>query len=129
MRVCIPCLNFWLLRCDEQVGNRALLAENGVTVPTEAELFLVDLELNAKIGVLVAYDDSFIGVLGIADPLKREAMVVVRGLQKMGVCPVMVTGDNSRTAHAVAKEVCFLALLIHWISRRFYSLTCCIFHF
>ncbi|KAG6527537.1 cation-transporting ATPase HMA5-like [Zingiber officinale] len=87
------------------VGNRALLAENGVTVPTEAENFLVDLELNAKTGVLVAYDDSFIGVLGIADPLKREAMVVIRGLQKMGICPVMVTGDNSRTAHAVAKEV------------------------
>ena len=52
------------------------------------------------------YDDILIGVLGIADPLKREAAVVIEGLQKMGVIPVMVTGDNWRTARAVAKEVC-----------------------
>ncbi|XP_010941679.1 cation-transporting ATPase HMA5 isoform X1 [Elaeis guineensis] len=87
------------------VGNRSLLAENGVIVPTEAENFLVDLEGNAKTGILVAYDGTFIGVLGIADPLKREAAVVVEGLKKTGVCPVMVTGDNWRTAQAVAKEV------------------------
>ncbi|WOL16489.1 copper-transporting ATPase RAN1 [Canna indica] len=87
------------------VGNRALLAENGVTIPAEAEIFLIDLELNAKTGILVAYDGNFIGLLGIADPLKREAAVVIEGLKKMGICPVMVTGDNSRTAQAVAKEV------------------------
>ncbi|CAD5172297.1 unnamed protein product [Musa acuminata subsp. malaccensis] len=87
------------------VGNRALLAENGVTVPMEAENFLIDLEVNAKTGILVAYDGSFIGLLGIADPLKREAAVVVEGIKKMGVHPVMVTGDNWRTAQAVAKEV------------------------
>ncbi|RRT56686.1 hypothetical protein B296_00017767 [Ensete ventricosum] len=90
------------------VGNRALLAENGVTVPTEAENFLRDLEVNAKTGILVAYDGSFIGLLGIADPLKREAAVVVEGIKKLGVHPVMVTGDNWRTAQAVAKEVGFL---------------------
>ncbi|RVX02783.1 Copper-transporting ATPase RAN1 [Vitis vinifera] len=39
------------------------------------------------------------------NPLKREAAVVVEGLLKMGVIPVMVTGDNWRTARAVAKEV------------------------
>ncbi|GFZ06056.1 copper-exporting ATPase [Actinidia rufa] len=39
------------------------------------------------------------------DPLKREAAVVVEGLTKMGVKPVMVTGDNWRTARAVAREV------------------------
>ncbi|XP_008798210.2 cation-transporting ATPase HMA5-like isoform X1 [Phoenix dactylifera] len=87
------------------VGNRSLLVENGVVVPTEAENFLVDLEVNAKTGILVAYDGTFIGVLGVADPLKREAAVVVEGLKKMGVCSVMVTGDNWRTAQAVAKEV------------------------
>ncbi|CAI0392639.1 unnamed protein product, partial [Linum tenue] len=54
---------------------------------------------------VLAFDDKLIGVLGVADPLKREAAVVVEGLQKMGVEPVMVTGDNWRTARAVAKEV------------------------
>ncbi|KAM3193853.1 hypothetical protein ACQJBY_070472 [Aegilops geniculata] len=87
------------------IGNRALMNENGVSVPPEAESFLVDLELNAKTGILVAYDSSFVGLMGIADPLKREAAVVVEGLKKMGIHPVMLTGDNWRTAQAVAKEV------------------------
>ncbi|XP_051198349.1 cation-transporting ATPase HMA5 [Lolium perenne] len=87
------------------IGNRTLMNENGVSIPPEAESFLVDLELNAKTGILVAYDGSFMGLMGIADPLKREAAVVVEGLKKMGIHPVMLTGDNWRTAQAVAKEV------------------------
>ncbi|KAK9156228.1 hypothetical protein Sjap_003708 [Stephania japonica] len=87
------------------VGNRKLLIENGIEIPSEAENFLVELEENAKTGVLVANDDVVVGILGVADPLKREAAVVVEGLGKMGVIPVMVTGDNWRTAQAVAKEV------------------------
>ncbi|XP_074337975.1 copper-transporting ATPase RAN1-like isoform X2 [Apium graveolens] len=87
------------------VGNRSLLTESGVIIPTDAEEFVVELEESAKTGILVAYGSVFIGVLGVADPLKREAAVVVEGLLKMGVRPVMVTGDNWRTAQAVAKEV------------------------
>nr|CAB3468670.1 unnamed protein product [Digitaria exilis] len=87
------------------VGNRTLISENGVTVPPEAESFLVDLESNAKTGILLAYDGDFVGLMGITDPLKREAAVVVEGLKKLGVHPVMLTGDNWRTAQAVAKEV------------------------
>ncbi|KAK7399816.1 hypothetical protein VNO78_11009 [Psophocarpus tetragonolobus] len=87
------------------VGNRKLLEENGINISREVENFVVELEESAKTGILVAYDDILIGVLGIADPLKREASVVIQGLQKMGVVPVMVTGDNWRTARAVAKEV------------------------
>ncbi|KAL0912279.1 hypothetical protein M5K25_018241 [Dendrobium thyrsiflorum] len=87
------------------VGNRNLLTENGLPVPLEAENFLVELESNGKTGVLVAYDGIFTGALGVADPLKREASVVVEGLKKMGVKPVIVTGDNWRTARAVANEV------------------------
>ncbi|KAM3240704.1 hypothetical protein ACQJBY_054001 [Aegilops geniculata] len=87
------------------VGNRALISENGVNIPEEAESFLVDMELNAKTGILVAYDGDFIGLMGVTDPLKREAAVVIEGLKKMGIYPVMVTGDNWRTALAVAKEI------------------------
>ncbi|VAI56378.1 unnamed protein product [Triticum turgidum subsp. durum] len=87
------------------VGNRALISENGVNIPEEAESFLVDMELSAKTGILVAYDGDFIGLMGVTDPLKREAAVVIQGLKKMGIYPVMVTGDNWRTALAVAKEI------------------------
>ncbi|KAL3833810.1 hypothetical protein ACJIZ3_008546 [Penstemon smallii] len=87
------------------VGNRKLMTENKITIPSHVENFVVELEESAKTGILVAYDNDIIGVLGVADPLKREAAVVVEGLMKMGVNPVMVTGDNWRTAKAVAKEV------------------------
>ncbi|CAN1810114.1 Copper-transporting ATPase RAN1, partial [Linum perenne] len=87
------------------VGNRKLMIENGIEILTHVEDFLVELEDSAKTGILVAFDDDLIGVIGVADPLKREAAVVIEGLQKMGVEPIMVTGDNWRTARAVAKEV------------------------
>ncbi|KAF5442115.1 hypothetical protein F2P56_036936 [Juglans regia] len=87
------------------VGNRKLITESGMAIPTDVENFVVELEESARTGILVAYDNSLIGVLGVADPLKREAAVVVEGLGKMGVRTVMVTGDNWRTARAVAKEV------------------------
>ncbi|TYH37618.1 hypothetical protein ES332_D12G052700v1 [Gossypium tomentosum] len=87
------------------VGNRKLLTESGVSISAHVEQFVVDLEERARTGILAAYDGNVIGVLGVADPLKREAAVVVEGLQKMGVRPVMVTGDNWRTAQAVAREV------------------------
>ncbi|GAB2281278.1 serine/threonine protein kinase Ran1 [Dionaea muscipula] len=87
------------------VGNRRLLTESGVTIPTHVENYVVELEETAKTGILVASDDVLIGVLGVADPLKREAALVVEGLEKMGIRSVMVTGDNWRTAKAVAKEV------------------------
>ncbi|XP_062095936.1 copper-transporting ATPase RAN1 isoform X2 [Humulus lupulus] len=87
------------------VGNRKLMTERGIHIPEDVEKFVVDLEENAKTGILVAYDSNLIGVLGVADPLKREAAVVIEGLIKMGVRPIMVTGDNWRTAQAVAREV------------------------
>lgn len=82
------------------------MIECGIDIPTHVENYVVELEESAKTGILVAFNGKLIGVLGVADPLKREAAVVVEGLGKMGVRPVMVTGDNWRTARAVAKEVC-----------------------
>lgn len=90
------------------MGNRKLLNESGIIIPDHVESFVVELEESARTGILVVYDDNLIGVMGIADPVKREAAVVVEGLLKMGVRPVMVTGDNWRTAHAVAREVCVI---------------------
>lgn len=87
------------------VGNRKLMSENSITIPDHVEKFVEELEESAKTGVIVAYSGQLAGVVGVADPLKREANVVVEGLLRMGVRPIMVTGDNWRTARAVAKEV------------------------
>ncbi|KAL9282360.1 Copper-transporting ATPase RAN1 [Arabidopsis thaliana] len=87
------------------VGNRKLMSENAINIPDHVEKFVEDLEESGKTGVIVAYNGKLVGVMGIADPLKREAALVVEGLLRMGVRPIMVTGDNWRTARAVAKEV------------------------
>lgn len=103
------------------------MTENCVTIPPEAEIFLIDLESNAKTGILVAYDGDFVGLMGITDPLKREAAVVVEGLKKLGVHPVMLTGDNWRTAQAVAKEVRLVLVSFFFLSfafNSFISFTC-----
>lgn len=89
------------------------MTENQVTISSDVENFIVGLEESAETGILVAYDNELIGVLGVADPLKREAAVVIEGLVKMGVNPVMVTGDNWRTALAVAKEVLSCSFFFH----------------
>ena len=81
------------------------MSENSITIPDHVEKFVEELEESAKTGVIVAYSGQLVGVMGVADPLKREAAVVVEGLLRMGVRPIMVTGDNWRTARAVAKEV------------------------
>ncbi|KAI5398172.1 serine/threonine protein kinase Ran1, variant 2, partial [Lathyrus oleraceus] len=73
---------------SDQVGNRKLLVESGINISTEVESFVVELEESAKTGILVACDGILIGVLGVADSLKREASVVIEGLKKMGITPV-----------------------------------------
>ncbi|RLM55496.1 putative ATP dependent copper transporter [Panicum miliaceum] len=87
------------------VGNRTLITENGVTIPPEAESFLVDLESNAKTGILVAYDGDFVGLMGITDPLKREAAVVVEGLKKLGVHPVGIEDVRAEVMPAGKADV------------------------
>eukprot|EP00250_Pteridium_aquilinum_P013664 c21491_g1_i1 orf=568-3597(-) len=98
------------LRCivDNQnllVGNRKLLEDAGVEISLEVEAYLSGIGQNARSEVLVAVDGILQGVFGIADPLKLEAAVVVEALKRMGISSIMVTGDNWRTARAIAKEV------------------------
>eukprot|EP00897_Mesotaenium_endlicherianum_P009897 jgi/Mesen1/8936/ME000552S08448 len=87
------------------VGNRKLMEDNAVEIPKHVEAYLEHAEERARTGVIAAVDGQLAGVVVISDPLKAEAAVVVEGLQAMGIRCVMLTGDNRRTAKAVAKEV------------------------
>ena len=87
------------------------MSENSITIPDHVDKFVGELEESARTGVIVAYNSELVGVMGIADPLKREAPMVVELLRRMGVRSIMVTGDNWRTARAVAKEVRIISFL------------------
>jgi heavy metal translocating P-type ATPase len=63
------------------------------------------LEAEGKTVVGVAVDGELLGIIGVADTLKEDAAAAVRLLMEAGLEPVMITGDNRRTAEAVAREV------------------------
>ena len=90
------------------------MSENSITIPDHVDKFVGELEEGAMTGVIIAYSGELVGVMGIADPLKREAPMVVELLRRMGVRSIMVTGDNWRTARAVAKEVRIISFLCVW---------------
>jgi len=88
------------------IGNRAWLVDNDIDdLPEEMESFAAELEEEGQTCVMVAIDNKVAGCLGIADTLKPEASAVVARLKKMGIGVWMVTGDNRRTAEAIAKSV------------------------
>ena len=86
------------------VGNRALLQENAVAIPADAEARIAGFEKDGKTAVLVAAGGQFAGMIAIADTLKESSKTAVSQLNDMGIAVVMVTGDNRRTADAVARQ-------------------------
>jgi P-type Cu+ transporter len=86
-------------------GNRALMQDKAVQVDILTESKISLLEQEGKTAVLVAVGGKMTGVIGIADTLKESASRVVSSLDRMEVKVVMITGDNRRTADAIAKQV------------------------
>ena len=87
------------------VGRRKLMAEAGVVVPERFEDTTTELETAGRTAVLVGWDGEVRGVVAVADTLRDEAREVVARLHELGLQAAMITGDNSRTAQAIADEV------------------------
>jgi Cu+-exporting ATPase len=86
------------------VGNRKLLGDEGVDL-SPAAATMERLEREGKTAMLVAIDGDLAGVLATADTVRESAKTTVGTLQERGFEVVLLTGDNERTARAVAKEV------------------------
>lgn len=85
------------------VGNAALMASLGIDVsPLDAAA--CRLTEDAKSLVYVATDGALAGLVGIADPVRPTSRAAIARLRAMGLDVVMLTGDNVRTAQAVARE-------------------------
>ncbi|WP_336326775.1 heavy metal translocating P-type ATPase [Halovenus sp. HT40] len=89
---------------DVLVGNRKLLRDEGVD-PDPASETLEQLEREGKTAILVAVDGELGGVVAMADRVRESAKSTVTALQEKGISVMMLTGDNERTAHAVAEEL------------------------
>lgn len=87
-----------------RVGSPRWLAELGID-STELQQKIDALEAEGKTLMLVAGDKQLLGVLALADVLKPEARQAVQALRQIGLEPVMLTGDNARTAAAIAEKI------------------------
>ncbi|QLE46273.1 copper-translocating P-type ATPase (plasmid) [Nostoc sp. C052] len=87
-----------------QIGTQRWMEELNIDTRTLQER-KTSLEAAGKTAILIAVDGQIQGLMGIADALKPSSVAVVRTLQKLGLEVVMLTGDNRKTAEAIASEV------------------------
>ena len=86
------------------LGNRKLMEINSINI-TSLEEKMKTLEQEGKTAMLVAVNGKAAGLVAVADTLMEHSAEAVKTLQKMGLEVVMLTGDNERTAKAIASQV------------------------
>ena len=88
------------------VGNRKLLASQGIAVQPQEAAYLEQEERLARTTVLLSDGRQVLGVLSIADTVRAEARQLIVDLKKIGIRKViMLTGDNAWTAKAIADQL------------------------
>jgi len=86
------------------IGNRKLFSEKGIAIKGIEET-LVKLENEGKTAMLVSINRKTAGIIAVADTVKESSKKAIRLLQEMGKETIMITGDNERTARAIANQV------------------------
>ncbi len=87
------------------VGRRQVLTEPGSLMPAELEQAMAAAEADGRSAVVVGWDGHARGVLVIADAVKATSAEAVGQLRRLGLTPILLTGDHSTVARAVAAEV------------------------
>jgi len=88
-----------------QVGRPTLMAEWGLAIPDRLDAARRNAEQRGETAVVAAWDGAVRGVFVIADTLKPTSPAAIEALRRLGLRPVLLTGDNDTTARAVAAEV------------------------
>ncbi len=83
-------------------GNAQLMSEMGVDVP---EALRAELAREGKTPLFFCRGNRFMGTIAVADAVKPTSKATIAALGRLGVSAVMLTGDNSLTAQAIAREV------------------------
>lgn len=99
------------------VGTGALLRDAGIsTAPVRSRCD--ELEAQGKTVLMVACGDSLLGLIALADTLKPTAAAAVSQLHQMGLRTYLLTGDNRRTAEAIASELGIVEVLAEVLPRH-----------
>jgi len=85
------------------LGTKALLAKNNI--PLIDQHNIEQLESEGKTVMMLATDTEMIGTVAVADTVKPSSLEAIKRLKAMGIQVYMMTGDNQRTAQAIAHQV------------------------
>jgi Cu+-exporting ATPase len=88
-----------------RIGTRSYVEAGGATVPQELADRVDALEAAAKTVMFVAREETLLGAIAVADPVKAGSTESLAQLRRMGFETVMITGDNEQTARAIAARV------------------------
>ncbi|HOA81357.1 MAG TPA: heavy metal translocating P-type ATPase, partial [Defluviitaleaceae bacterium] len=89
---------------DLVLGNKKLMLKRKIDI-NEAEEIADQLALEGKTPMYISDNNSLLGIIAVADVLKKNSITAIKKLHDMGIEVVMLTGDNKRTAQAIAKQV------------------------
>lgn len=89
---------------DVLIGNRKLLLKKGVSID-RIENKIMALEKDGKTSMILSIDGKAAGIIAVADTLKEFSIKTIKQLQKMGLEVIILTGDNKRTADAIARKI------------------------
>lgn len=89
---------------DVLIGNRKLMNEGSIDL-TRMEDEISSLEEQGKTAMIVSVDGKLAGIIAVADQIKNTSLTAIKELQDMGLQVYMITGDNERTAKAIASQV------------------------
>ncbi|HET6588740.1 MAG TPA: heavy metal translocating P-type ATPase [Candidatus Nitrosocosmicus sp.] len=87
------------------IGNRKMMHENNIPIDVSIDSRLSQLEYEGKTAVIVSINNRLSGIIGIADTIKEGAKEVIEKLKSQSIEPIMLTGDNERTAKTVASKI------------------------
>ncbi|HEX8628307.1 MAG TPA: heavy metal translocating P-type ATPase, partial [Catenuloplanes sp.] len=90
---------------DVVVGRAQLLRDTGLEVPAEVERTAENAEAAGRTAIMIGWDGQARGVLAVADVVKPTSQQAVAALRRLGLTPVLLTGDNTTVARAVAAQV------------------------
>ncbi len=86
------------------VGTRRLMMKHHINIENDLEN-MENLEKQGKTAMLVAVDGNYAGIVAVADTIKDTSKEAISRLHQMGLDVVMITGDNTQTAQAIANQV------------------------
>lgn len=95
------------VKVDEKnvlLGNQKLMTENKIEM-FDAQKTSDRLATEGKTPMFIAANGKLIGIIAVADTIKENSVAAIKKLHQMGIEVAMITGDNKRTAEAIAKQV------------------------